>query len=176
MTPALAGMAYDPTMRVFHYSGNGTLLSTLTILDDKLASAFPLLTLAIYIAILLLLIRRVSFSTDYDPLFECRTLIKRHRYGQGTSIMTIAELRVLIQSVVIFGLFATMFVFKKLIGSNSQAFIVGTTLLWQAACGVGPVLYLSMSARIRRCAWKMVMCRCVGEKNTTPVSRVVHAY
>lgn len=171
LTPALAGMAYDSEMSSFHYNGNGTFVSALKVIDDNFTAGFPILTFIIYGVILLLLIRRVSTQYTPESPHDDGNLLKRHRYGQNAALMTTSELRVLIQSVTIFGVFAAMSILKK-VGTPTPGFIYGTTLLWQAECGTGPVLYLCMNARVRQCAWEMVMCHRSECSTTTPVSRM----
>src|SRR6185437_10271434 len=70
--------------------------------------------------------------------------------------MTASELRVLIQSMVVFGAFAAVFAFWHAHDPFTEGMIAITILLWIAKCGVGPVLYLTMNAKIRRvalCGW-----------------------
>lgn len=152
MTPSLASIRYAPETRLFDFGQSGSLVAALDFFDDDLSIAFPLLTLAIYIWIILLLIRRVgrlSFFT-LRPLIDMSGQIWLSVTGHGTALITASELRVLVQSMVVFSVFAAMFLCWHLHDSFTEGMPAVTTLLRIAKCGVGPVLYLSMNTRTRK--------------------------
>lgn len=77
--------------------------------------------------------------------------------------MTASELHVLIQSVVVFTMFAAMFVCLHMYTAFTWGLVFTISMVYIVECGVGPVLYLSMNAGIRRHAWRMLT-RCWRKK------------
>jgi flagellar biosynthesis protein FliR len=65
MTPSLASISYNAELRMFDYGQSGSMLEALEFFDSNISIAFPLITLAIYIVIILLLMRRVIPSLPH---------------------------------------------------------------------------------------------------------------